>query len=82
MRRMRHVMIVAAILSPLLQACSLGPVLPGGCDQLAMSEARQKACDSGLAASWSKHATAQTSTEPEPQCRRTIGGVECYAPAR
>jgi hypothetical protein len=63
----------------LLQACSIGPILPGGCDQLAMSESRQQACESGLAPHWAKSAATAA---PEPDCRRTLGGMECYAPAR
>jgi hypothetical protein len=76
---MRRILLVPALLGPLLQGCSLGPIMPGGCDQLAMSESRKAACESSLVPIWAKSPAAGTPA-PENQCRRTIGGVECYAP--
>jgi hypothetical protein len=77
---MRYIALVPVFAALVLQGCSLGPVLPGGCDQLAMSEGRQRACESGLAPRWAKKPAVSAAEEPQPQCRRTIGGVECYAP--
>lgn len=77
---MRRTVIAALIAGTLLQGCSLGPILPEGCDKLAMTEMRRQACESSWVPGWAKHPQAAGATEPEQQCRRTIGGVECYAP--
>ncbi len=76
---MRFSFVLALAVGALLDGCSLGPVLPNGCDKFAMSESRQLMCESKYVPGWSKH--TETATGPEAQCRRTIGGVECYTPA-
>ena len=80
---MRLHWLVSIACALLLQACSAGALLPGGCEDFAQPDSRKLACSINPLHQQAQPQDRETQAAIERQCRRTLGGtVECYAPPR